>query len=362
MRLSHWILSVLLCCISFTASAQKKISYRFATRAEAQMLITDIDNFTNRLNSFDINLRLGKENGRKSELLRLAMNETLNWSETEKKKITAAFKSLQAKIDKQKLKIKYPHEVILVKTSMKEEMNVAAYTRRNWIALGEKYINESTPESLEYLLAHEMFHLLTRSNKDFKKSVYSVIGFNVTDRELFFPIDIIEESLEYLLAHEMFHLLTRSNKDFKKSVYSVIGFNVTDRELFFPIDIIEKRISNPDIEMYDSYAEFTINGQKQKCSMMIYSAIPFSAEKTLSDYLSVGLIPLNDSLIPLQENGQTVIYSIDQAEDFYQKIGKNTEYIINPEEILADNFAYLVTQKKNLPNPEIIQKIAAILK
>lgn len=315
MRLSHWILSVLLCCISFTASAQKKISYRFATRAEAQMLITDIDNFTNRLNSFDINLRLGKENGRKSELLRLAMNETLNWSETEKKKITAAFKSLQAKIDKQKLKIKYPQEVILVKTSMKEEMNVAAYTRRNWIALGEKYINESTPESLEYLLAHEMFHLLTRSNKDFKKSVYSVIG-----------------------------------------------FNVTDRELFFPIDIIEKRISNPDIEMYDSYAEFTINGQKQKCSMMIYSAIPFSAENTLSDYLSVGLIPLNDSLIPLQENGQTVIYSIDQAEDFYQKIGKNTEYIINPEEILADNFAYLVTQKKNLPNPEIIQKIAAILK
>lgn len=315
MRLSHWILSVLLCCISFTASAQKKISYRFATRAEAQMLITDIDNFTNRLNSFDINLRLGKEDGRKSELLRLAMNETLNWSETEKKKITAAFKSLQAKIDKQKLKIKYPQEVILVKTSMKEEMNVAAYTRKNWIAFGEKYINESTPEDLEYLLAHEMFHLLTRSNKDFKKSVYSVIG-----------------------------------------------FNITDRELFFPIDIIEKRISNPDIEMYDSYAEFTINGQKQKCSMMIYSAIPFSAGKTLSDYLSVGLIPLNDSLIPLQENGQTVIYSIDQAEDFYQKIGKNTEYIINPEEILADNFAYLVTQKKNLPNPEIIQKIAAILK
>ena len=315
MRLSHWILSVLLCCISFTASAQKKISYRFATRAEAQMLITDIDNFTNRLNSFDINLRLGKENGRKSELLRLAMNETLNWSETEKKKITAVFKSLQAKIDKQKLKIKYPQEVILLKTSMKEEMNVAAYTRRNWIALGEKYIDESTPESLEYLLAHEMFHLLTRSNKDFKKSVYSVIG-----------------------------------------------FNVIDRELFFPIDIIEKRISNPDIEMYDSYAEFTINGQKQKCSMMIYSAIPFSAEKMLSDYLCVGLIPLSDSLIPLQENGQTVIYSIDQAEDFYQKIGKNTEYIINPEEILADNFAYLVTQKKNLPNPEIIQKIAAILK
>lgn len=315
MKISHWILSVILCCVSLTAVGQKKISYRFATRAEAQMLITDIDNFTNKLNSFDIDLRLGKQNGRKSELLRLAMNETLNWGEDEKKKITAAFKSLQTKIDKQKLKIKYPQEVILVKTSMKEEMNVAAYTRKNWIALGEKYINEST-----------------------------------------------NEELEYLLAHEIFHLLTRSDKDFKKSVYSVIGFNVADRELFFPIDIIEKRISNPDIELYDSYAEFTINGKKQKCSMIIYSQIPFSPEKTLSDYLSVGLIPLNDDLIPIQNDGKTVIYGIEEAEDFYDKIGRNTKYIINPEEILADNFAYLLIQKKDLPNPEIPQKIASILK
>ena len=315
MRISHWLLSVILCCLSINVFAQKKIPFRFATRAEAQMLITDIDNFTNKLNSFDINLRLGKEDGRKSELLRLAMNETLNWSEEEKKKITATFKSLQSKIDKQKLKIKYPQEVILVKTSMKEEMNVAAYTRKNWIALGEKYINEAT-----------------------------------------------NEELEYLLAHEIFHLLTRSNKEFKKSVYSLIGFNVTERELFFPIDIIEKRISNPDIELYDSYAEFTINGNKQKCSMIIYSKIPFSPEKSLSDYLSVGLIPLNDNLIPVQNDGKTVIYDIEQAEDFYEKIGKNTQYIINPEEILADNFAYLLIQKKDLPNPEILTKIAELLK
>lgn len=315
MRISHWLLSVILCCLSINVFAQKKIPFRFATRAEAQMLITDIDNFTNKLNSFDINLRLSKEDGRKSELLRLAMNETLNWSEEEKKKITATFKSLQSKIDKQKLKIKYPQEVILVKTSMKEEMNVAAYTRKNWIALGEKYINEAT-----------------------------------------------NEELEYLLAHEIFHLLTRSNKEFKKSVYSVIGFNVTERELFFPIDIIEKRISNPDIELYDSYAEFTINGNKQKCSMIIYSKIPFSPEKSLSDYLSVGLLPLNDNLIPVQNDGKTVIYDIEQAEDFYEKIGKNTQYIINPEEILADNFAYLLIQKKDLPNPEILTKIAELLK
>lgn len=314
MKLSHLVLSAILLCISTVVLAQKKISYRFATKAEAQMLITDIDNFTNKLNSLDINLRLGKEDGRKSELLRLAMNETLNWSDEDKKKITAAFKSLQAKIDKQKLKIKYPHEIVLVKTSMKEEMNVTAYTRKNWIALGEDFINKAT-----------------------------------------------KDNLEYLLAHEMFHLLTRNDKNFKKSVYSVIGFEVTDRELFFPIDIVERKISNPDIEQYDSYAEFTIDGTKQKCSMIIYSDKAYTTGG-LGDYLNVGLIPLDENLIPLRTDGKTIIYGIDKAEDFYDKVGRNTKYTINPEEILADNFAYLLIQKKDLPNPEIIKNIAAILK
>lgn len=314
MKISHLVLSAILLCISTAALAQKKISYRFATKAEAQMLITDIDNFTNKLNSLDINLRLGKEDGRKSELLRLAMNETLNWSDEDKKKITAAFKSLQSKIDKQKLKIKYPHEIVLVKTSMKEEMNVTAYTRKNWIALGEDFINKAT-----------------------------------------------KDNLEYLLAHEMFHLLTRSDKNFKKSVYSVIGFEVTDRELFFPIDIVERKISSPDIEQYDSYAEFTIDGTKQKCSMIIYSDKAYTTGG-LNDYLNIGLIPLDENLIPLRTDGKTIIYGIDKAEDFYDKVGRNTKYIINPEEILADNFAYLLIQKKDLPNPEIIEKIAAILK
>lgn len=314
MKISHLVLSAILLCISTAALAQKKISHRFATKAEAQMLITDIDNFTNKLNSLDINLRLGKEDGRKSELLRLAMNETLNWSDEDKKKITAAFKSLQSKIDKQKLKIKYPHEIVLVKTSMKEEMNVTAYTRKNWIALGEDFINKAT-----------------------------------------------KDNLEYLLAHEMFHLLTRSDKNFKKSVYSVIGFEVTDRELFFPIDIVERKISNPDIEQYDSYAEFTIDGTKQKCSMIIYSDKAYTTGG-LGDYLNVGLIPLDENLIPLRTDGKTIIYGIDKAEDFYDKVGRNTKYTINPEEILADNFAYLLIQKKDLPNPEIIKNIAAILK
>lgn len=314
MKISYLFLSIVLCCCSLSSMAQKKLSFRFATRAEAQMLITDIDNFTNKLNNLDIDLRLGKENGRKSELLRLAMNETMNWSEADKKKVSDAFKSLQTRISKQKLNIKYPMDIVFVKTSMKEEFNVTAYTRKNWIALGEELLK-------------------TASNTQ----------------------------IETVIAHKLFHLLTRADKEFKKKAYSIIGFNIVDREIFFPVDIMEKKISNPDIEIYDSYAEFTIDGTKQKCSMIIYS----NSNKhtgTLGEHLNIGLIPLNDNLLPIQSDGKTIIYDIEQAEDFYTKIGKNTQNIINPEEIMADNFTYLLTQKKDLANPEIVEKLATILK
>jgi hypothetical protein len=46
---------------------------------------------------------------------------------------------------------------------------------------------------------------------------------------------------------------------------------------------------------------------------------------------------------------------------FIEQVGKNTGYIIHPEEILADNFMMLVLEIKNLPSPEIIEKLRNVL-
>ena len=43
-----------------------------------------------------------------------------------------------------------------------------------------------------------------------------------------------------------------------------------------------------------------------------------------------------------------------EAKGFQEKIGRNTRYIIHPEETMADNFVFLVFGQKNLPNPEIV--------
>ena len=197
---------------------------------------------------------------------------------------------------------------------MEEEGKVIAYTRENWIALGEEALSE-----------------------------------------------LDNETLREIMAHELFHVLTRNSMDFKKAIYATIGFNITRQEIIFPAELVNKRISNPDISRHDSYASFLIDGKEQNCTMVLYTDREYT-EGGLTDYLNVGLVLLDEHFIPLQQNGETVIYPISKAENFYEKVGRNTNYTIHPEEILADNFAYTLTNTSKVKDSEIIQRIKEVLK
>lgn len=311
-----WGISLLLSVASSVcAQSNSTPSFRFATRAEAQMLITDIDDYTRNWNQFDINSRLQTTEGKKSQLLTLAMNETRSWSDKEKERINRAMKAINTQIKKQKLTLPFPNEVVLVKTTMKEEGGAGGYTRKNWIALGENILNEAS-----------------------------------------------DETLTRILSHEIFHILTRNNKKFKAAAYSTIGFHVLNREILFPADIIEKRISNPDISSHDSYGVFTIQGEKKNCTMLLYTPKAYNGAGSFFEYAKVGLIPLNEQFIPIQHNGETLIYNLSDAEDFLSQVGENTNYIINPEEILADHFSFILTGKKEIKSPDVIERLKQVLK
>lgn len=318
MNWKYLLTTLSLCMLSILVIAQSKkasLPYRFATQAEAQMLVTDIDSYTSQLNQFDIEARLQKPDSRKSQLLTLAMNEMQNWSDADKAKIKKAMTAIETEIQKQKYRLNLPKEIILLKSGMAEEGGAFAYTRENWIAIGEKALNE-----------------------------------------------LSEPDLQQLMAHELFHLLTRSDRAFKKAMYQTIGFTVLDNDINFPTEMIEKKISNPDISNYDSYATFTIDGKSQNCTMMIYTDKAYSGGN-LFDYMKIGLIPLNEEMVPFQTDGKTIIYNLEDASDFYTQVGKNTSYVINPEEILADNFSLTLLNKTDgISNPEIISRIKAVLK
>ncbi len=60
---------------------------------------------------------------------------------------------------------------------------------------------------------------------------------------------------------------------------------------------------------------------------------------------------------PLTNAGVPVLYRVSEVSNFYEQMGNNTDYVIHPEETMANNFAYMVMQKTDVPNPEILESI-----
>jgi hypothetical protein len=59
----------------------------------------------------------------------------------------------------------------------------------------------------------------------------------------------------------------------------------------------------------------------------------------------------------IKANGKASIYKHEEVPDFYDKVGRNTNFDIHPEEIIADNFAFLMMGKKDLIDPDIAEEI-----
>jgi hypothetical protein len=60
-------------------------------------------------------------------------------------------------------------------------------------------------------------------------------------------------------------------------------------------------------------------------------------------------------------NGKPLLLAPEEADGFMEQIGRNTGYIIHPDEVLADNFVIMVQGRKQVPSPETLARIRAAL-
>jgi len=63
----------------------------------------------------------------------------------------------------------------------------------------------------------------------------------------------------------------------------------------------------------------------------------------------------------VEESGNPILLDPAQTPSFHQQIGRNTQYIIHPDEILAENFSHLVIAEAGPAEPEIVSKMAELL-
>ncbi len=115
------------------------INFRLASAGEAKRLIAAKDSYTANWSPFDIAARLENPEGKREDLVSLAVREVREWTAEEAQQIEQIRKNLNDTIRKYGYRIPFPKEIVLVKTTMKDEGGAGGYTRSNWIALTDHF-------------------------------------------------------------------------------------------------------------------------------------------------------------------------------------------------------------------------------
>ncbi|MBN1950271.1 MAG: hypothetical protein JW801_03655 [Bacteroidales bacterium] len=286
---------------------------KFADQKKSKALLTSEDSFTKSWSRFDIDSRMGKPNSSKAELLAFAGKQALDWTKEETDRIESVLKLLDERLTQNNLKIPLPNEIFLVRTSGKEEGGASAYTRANYIVFKANIVTSLPEEDLLRLISHELFHILSRNNEHFRKEMYSIIGFELMD-----PVS-------------------------------------------YPESLQEFRITNPDATQTDSYIRLEAAGNAITCMMVLYAEKKYEGGN-LFGYLKIGFLQLDPSYLkPLQLKGKPILYSFREVDGFFEQVGKNTHYLVHPEEILADNFAFALSAAPDLPDPWVVERIMKVL-
>lgn len=310
-------LSLLLCALPFLTGCccpcnpeakTSHISHRYASAEEGRQLRLNNTNYFNALTQNDIDWKLRSTGKTLDDFKAYAASQIKDFTEEETKAIDAMVSLIELRLDALGICLQ-TDEIILIKSDTEDEGGAAGFTHKN-----EIYLTSFFVEAL----------------------VYTMKGENVYPPEYLEYVSLLFPSI---LTHEVFHCLTRNDARFRQQMYSLIGFTVMDHEVEFGPTVRNLLLQNPDVERFDNWAEFTINGQKRRCILIpVYECSFAEAAATdpnasFFDHMQCVLVPLDapDTMIP-----------VEQASDFYTVLGHNTDYVIAAEECLADNFGNLV--------------------
>ena len=294
----------------------EEIHVKFANLEEARELLGAHDEYVSRLSRFDCSAKLQVCNPRtevtRDEYCEHAAKQALHWDSEEKIMIIEALRSIEQNLVLFPLPL--PNIVTFVLTSGEEEAG-AAYTRGQAVFLSKSILHG---------------HL----------------------------------NLPKLLAHELVHIASRIEPTWREAINLAIGFHSCP-EPEFPEGFRSRMIANPDAPFLDHCILVTHKGNLKWGMPVIYSLYPYRGGSFFR-YITVGFVFLNRSVDASSDTPSILeeplnAAPIDELEGFYEQIGRNTTYIMHPEETLADNIAFLLIGKEDLPSPEISSKLADVI-
>lgn len=268
----------------------------FANVEEGQSILGSEDEYTMQFTYFDLMCKPVDNPNTVEGYLKSSQNQVLEWTEKEKDIILESVKDIQNKMGELGiLHLDFPDTLYFIKTTGKEEGDAYGYTRGNSIILKEKYFSKM------------------------------------------------------LITHELFHIVSRYNKDIAEEIYQVFGFNKSN--IVIPDFIRRKIITNPDaIDL--GYSINVNHDESEKSGVLIMYSDREYEGGSFFNYLNLGLYFEGEKIV-----------SLENVEGFHEQIGANTGYIVHPEEIAAEHFMMIILENNDeKPNPELLDEVLTILR
>jgi hypothetical protein len=310
MRGWHFLLGLMLTFVTSLATAEASSFFTFATADQGRAALTVRDDFVTRLSAFDRAARLKTDRAiSEREYLEFVRDNVLQWDNSaQRDRVSQALRFVERRLGD--LNIQLPPQLLVVRTTGQEEGR-AAYTRGTTIVLPDSVLADP------------------------------------------------DQDLVQLISHEIFHILSRTNASLRTALYKTIGFEPCP-EFSFPLQFVPRKITNPDAPKNDHRILVTYQGRAAWAIPILYASTEqYDPTKggEFFDYLEFRLA-LTDAV----HSSERRFVQVAEVTGFFEKVGRNTQYIIHPEEILADNFALAILERSAVPSPAFPAAILKVLK
>ena len=318
--LGVWMILIQLLCpalvsaesVAVRTNRTTQITAHFATVEEGKQWMRERTLFHDQITETILPFFLQAKGGTLEEYIAYSEEQVLAFTPQDEQRVLDALEWLRDALERHGLSLPDPGEITFVKATGQEALGSAGYT------------SEGTVFVAEFAFSPEKY---------------------------------TDEEFRTLVFHELSHCLSRKFPEYRNALYSLIHFTLLEEDIEVPEEIREQIIANPDVEHHNSYATFTINGEKKDCYLVFLTDSVFEKPgDTFFTGMYSGIVPLDGSRV----------YRVDEVEDFWEVVGRNTNYVEDPEEVMATNFALALTRLDEgydgIKNPEILEGIIDFLK
>jgi hypothetical protein len=188
-------------------------------------------------------------------------------------------------------------------------------------------------------------------------------------RAVVLPLASLPDQAEadvYILAHELFHVVSRHAPGLATRLYTAIGFESSE-PLQWPQAWLPRRIANPDAPFDRHLMRTTVEGRSVALMpLLMASRADLKQGESFFSVMQVRLLEVTPGdagrpTLPVLLDGQPVWHEPKQVPDYLARLGGNTNYILHPEETMADNFAFAVNASP-VPNQALLTRIEDLLR